>query len=252
MIDDSFAFLNENAPGYSNHSDEAINFLLKDLTKITKVQGFLANFVLESSKKLEAKLDNIVDTIGQKLSLLDKALDIPHLWGTIYDLVTKGEEDKVLLDKTFEKVLRSSQAKTLDLFDNLKDELQITIDKASKLSVKKVTDIRRSFFTIAKATKQGVEKNMDRLESLQIQLSKHAHIGTSNSYVGLEDRLVLLKQGAARARAAECDTIKFYNLGFRSTTNSNAWLTLNTLHKEFLYMINFHLNGECASENHGS
>ena len=52
LIDDSFDFLNENAP-YAQHFDNDIDLLLKDLTKIIKVQDFLAGSVRESSKKLK-------------------------------------------------------------------------------------------------------------------------------------------------------------------------------------------------------
>ena len=111
-------------------------------------------------------------------------LDIPYLWGTISELVTKGKKDKVILVKTFEGSLRSSQAETLDLFDNLKDKLQTVIDEATKLSVKKVTDLRRRV-VIAKAIKQGVEQNIERLDSLESQPSINAHVDPSNTCVGL-------------------------------------------------------------------
>ena len=79
LIDDSFAFSNENAAGYPNYFNDAIILLSIDLTKMIKVQAFLAEFVRESSKKLETRLNEIADIIGKKTSQLDLELDGPHL-----------------------------------------------------------------------------------------------------------------------------------------------------------------------------
>ena len=126
------------------------------------------------------------------------------------------------------------------MFDELKGELNLSIAEASKLSVKKVTDLRRTVVAIAKATKDGAEGNMTRLDFLELKPSINAHVSSNGNNVGLKARLVLLKQESARARAAEGDTIAFHDLGFRPTIESNAWLTMNVPNKEFGYVIDFH------------
>jgi len=158
LIDESFVFSNENVDDYAKHFEDAINLLSNDFTKTIKVQVFLAEFVRELSKKFEIRLDEIAYAIGKKPSQLDHKLDAPHLWGTISELVTKGKGEKTELIKSSNENIRDAQVEALDQVDDLKDELQLSIDQASKLVTQKVVDLRRTVVAIAKATKKGGNK----------------------------------------------------------------------------------------------
>ena len=45
----------------------------------------------------------------------------------------------------------------------------------------------------------------------------------------------------ARSRQADGEAVAFFNLGFRSKKESDAWLTLNAPQDNFGYMVDFHM-----------
>ena len=116
------------------------------------MQAFLAQFVRESSKKIETRLDEIADTIGNKPAQLNHELDAPHLWGAISELVTKGERDKIDQHKLVNENLLESRAETVNQIDDLRSELELSFDQANKLSSQRVLDLRKTVTIIARAT----------------------------------------------------------------------------------------------------
>ena len=59
-------------------------------------------------------------------------------------------------------------------------------------------------------------------------------------YLKVYERLKILEQESARSRASEGAAIGFHNLGFRSKTESKAWLQLNAPIDQFGFIVDFH------------
>ena len=48
-----------------------------------KVQRVLGDFLQDSNRSVEAKIDEILDSIGKKSVLLEEEVDTPGLWGSL-------------------------------------------------------------------------------------------------------------------------------------------------------------------------
>ena len=56
----------------------------------------------------------------------------------------------------------------------------------------------------------------------------------------LDNRMMALEQEVARNRQADGEAVCFFNLGFRSKKESDAWLILNAPKEFFGYLVDFH------------
>ena len=75
----------------------------------------------------------------------------------MHAVINAGEGDKIDQHKLVNENLLESRAKTVNQIDDLRSELELSLDQANKLSSQRVLDLRNTVAIIARATKKGVE-----------------------------------------------------------------------------------------------
>ena len=78
LMDEDFAFSNENSNGYAQHFDDSLAILSNEVVKITKAQSLLGRLLVGSSESSNIRMDEITDLIGVKPPLLEGIFDAPH------------------------------------------------------------------------------------------------------------------------------------------------------------------------------
>lgn len=74
-----FVFSNDEAGAYAPHFDESLATMSEEIAKITKVQSILCQLLVRSSENTNIRIDEIINLIGEKLPLLERIFNAPHI-----------------------------------------------------------------------------------------------------------------------------------------------------------------------------
>ena len=243
MLEDK-EFNPSNIEDLVRHFDESINNLSNQVHSFQLIQSFLSNLLKDSTSSVDLKLSEITDTIGRKPMLLDNMFAAPDLWGTISEI---GSELKEHSDTT----ASNFTTKWVELERKCQRLMNVASVEASVSNQKEVKPLQIAHEAIIDLLKNiiapRVIDNITRIDTLEAD-SLNSNLGlatvttttSSQDVQRLDNRMKSLEQEVARNRQADGDAVAFFNLGFRSKKEADAWLVMNAPKGNFGYMVDFH------------
>ena len=235
-------FLEEKVPEYLKDFDNNIQTLFEEVSKARKVQAFLGNLLEQTTNKVELKLEDISDRIGKKPIHLEREFDTPDLWGTVGEVASRIENkaEESTLD------ISSIMEQTSTLINNKLSHTVQPNEKELKYVRSMVTNLATNTNLAFTKVSEEFERVRDSYPDAHSTKRAPEHISsTSNvelmSHINsILTRMTKVEQEVVRVGASEGENILFYNLGFRSKTESDAWLEINAPQQEFGYLVDFH------------
>ena len=198
LMDENFAFSNENANGYAQHFDDSLNTLSNEVVKMTKAQSLLGHLLAGSSENANIRMDEITDLVGVKPPLLEGIFDAPHLWGTVGDLATMILDQPEVFNNNLESRVQIITAQFTNLLKEAKATSTFDLDQHYVSLEARIVKIKEVMVGVATAAKGGIEQNMGRIGALESSSFTKTHTSTDpGDFSRVYERLKILEQESA-------------------------------------------------------